>query len=723
MSKSLRDTAPKRKPSTPSKKRTATKSASKSSTKSARPWESPEWEEAVRQTPGLKPFFDNLESFLELPEGVAKLRTLLMELAIRGKLQTNSEDDEPASELLLQIKETRTELAEREHWRKDKPLDPIASEEILYEIPRNWCWVRAAELCYPISSGTTPKKQFFTKEGIPYLKVYNIRDQKVDFDYKPQFIDREHHETKMKRCHLFPGMVLLNIVGPPLGKTAVVTDQYPVWNCNQAISFFRLVGETLPEYLHVFFKAGTFLRNIALIGTAGQDNISVTKCKNIVVALPPLAEQRRIVSKVEGLMSLCDTLEDARRARDSVRERASRSVLASLTSAPRSLEDRERQGASRRSSSIDPDSKQPTASAMSLTKKPSSAAEPFTQPTAESNQPQDVSPGSEQSRNPTATSAVPQNSTSETLASSWQRLSDHFEILLAQPETVPHLRQSILQLAVQGKLVPQDPSDEPASKMRESLAKSRRAAWEELEFAKLCARNKKPKGDKWKTRLKDVGRLDSRQLGTLPCGWSWVPVEEAGAVQLGRQRAPKYATGPNMTPYLRVQNVFEDRICTADVKEMQFDEADTVTFKLRRNDILLNEGQSTKLVGRPAIYRDEVPGACFQNTLVRFRHYEGIVPEYALLVFRHYMRGRFQEICQQTTNIAHLGASRFAALEFPLAPKAEQKRIVSKVSVLLSQCDELSARLRSRQSTTDALLTALIHQILESQSSPNGGRV
>jgi len=87
-----------------------------------------------------------------------------------------------------------------------------------------------------------------------------------------------------------------------------------------------------------------------------------------------------------------------------------------------------------------------------------------------------------------------------------------------------------------------------------------------------------------------------------------------GRVQLGRQRAPQHHAGPNMRPYLRVANVFEDRLELGDVMEMNFDPQEYETYRLVPGDILLNEGQSRHLVGRPAIYRDEVPGACFQNT-------------------------------------------------------------------------------------------------------------
>jgi type I restriction enzyme S subunit len=102
----------------------------------------------------------------------------------------------------------------------------------------------------------------------------------------------------------------MNIVGPPLGKVAIVPDSFSEWNCNQAISFFRPIFREFAPYIYTFLKEGSFLENIQLIGTAGQDNISVTKCKFIPIPVPPLAEQRRIVAKVEQLMALVDRLEE-----------------------------------------------------------------------------------------------------------------------------------------------------------------------------------------------------------------------------------------------------------------------------------------------------------------------------------------------------------------------------------------------------------------------------
>jgi type I restriction enzyme S subunit len=153
---------------------------------------------------------------------------------------------------------------------------------------------------------------------------------------------------------------------------------------------------------------------------------------------------------------------------------------------------------------------------------------------------------------------------------------------------------------------------------------------------------------------------------------------------------------------------------------MNFTPEEFKTFALKYGDILLNEGQSRELVGRPAIYRDEVPGSCFQNTLVRYRPSPRVCSEYALVVFRAYMRtGRFQQISKQTTNIAHLSAGRFAALEFPLPPLAEQKRIVAKVDELMGLCDRWEAQEAERQKRHVSLAQAALARFEQEPTPAN----
>ena len=161
-------------------------------------------------------------------------------------------------------------------------------------------------------------------------------------------------------------------------------------------------------------------------------------------------------------------------------------------------------------------------------------------------------------------------------------------------------RAAVLKAACEGRLVP---TEAELSRTQPST-KNSQPAYEPA--SKLLARilTERAKTN-WQGRgqYKEPAAPDTANLPNLPEGWSYVSVETVGFVQLGRQRAPKHHAGANMRPYLRVANVYEDRIDLSDVKEMNFTPEEFEIFRLKPNDILLNEGQSLELVGRPAIYR------------------------------------------------------------------------------------------------------------------------
>jgi type I restriction enzyme S subunit len=173
----------------------------------------------------------------------------------------------------------------------------------------------------------------------------------------------------------------------------------------------------------------------------------------------------------------------------------------------------------------------------------------------------------------------------------------------------------------------------------------------------------------------------------------WREMSSVGDVQMGRQLAPKYKTGQNSRKYLRVANVYDGFIDTSDVGEMDFSDAEFSTYRLRPGDVLLNEGQSRELVGRSAIFRDEVVDCCFQNTLIRFRSGSSVLPEFAHYFFQYCQyTSRFVQISKQTTSIAHLGVLRFARMKFPLISLDAQKSVVSAISSVVQAIPELRNR-------------------------------
>ena len=197
----------------------------------------------------------------------------------------------------------------------------------------------------------------------------------------------------------------------------------------------------------------------------------------------------------------------------------------------------------------------------------------------------------------------------------------------------------------------------------------------------------------------------------LPPCWRMTTVDKVGETGLGRQRSPKYHSGPNMKPYLRVANVFEDRIDASDIMEMHFEDADFDKYRLEVGDVLLNEGQSPEFLGRPAIYCGDPPSVAFTNSLIRFVAGPDVTPEWALLVFRRHMHaGRFMKESRITTNIAHLALGRLRSVEFPVPPLEVQDALVAATRAALGSVDRTMEQIRSAATRTTALRRAVLNE-------------
>jgi type I restriction enzyme S subunit len=180
--------------------------------------------------------------------------------------------------------------------------------------------------------------------------------------------------------------------------------------------------------------------------------------------------------------------------------------------------------------------------------------------------------------------------------------------------------------------------------------------------------------------LRDRARheFSRREVGIIPTSWRVERVSDAGSVQLGKMRSHRQVAGRE-TPYLRVANVEDNYINTSDVLSMPFTVDEIEKFRLLPGDILLNEGQSTHLVGRAAMYRGDPPDCAFQKTLLRFRASSLLNPDFALCLFRWYQAsGRFGAVAVQTTSMAHLTAVRFERMKVAIPPLPEQLAIVER---------------------------------------------
>jgi len=605
---------------------------------------------AARRSPSLPTFFDNLDSFAETPEGVAKLRELVLDLAVRGKLIEQAENQEPASKLLERVEAERTRLVKEGKLRKRKTPPPPTPDEIPHNLPNGWEWTRLS-----IIGEVGPRNDVDDATVVSFLPMATVSDGYAG-TIEPEV--RTWGEIKKGFTHVADGDIAMAKITPCFQnrKSAVMRGlKNGVGAGTTELHVLRPIdGAIVPEYALLQLKSLTYLEVgvSKMTGSAGQKRVPKDYFADTPFPLPPLSEQRRIVSKVDGLMSLCDELESRSQERVRLRERASRSCLDRLVNAPR---ESERKGASPR-----PDR------AASRSTKPAASAVPLT----------------------------------ESLSSAWQRLADHFEVLYDTPETLAHLRQSILRLAVQGKLVPQHPNDEPAEKLAARIAEAKKRQIE-------------------KTSIRNTSSVPPVDDETVPYpaqqGWKWTRLGDFGVLLGGgtpSKTNAEYWDGP--IPWVSPKDMKRPYIddATDHVSEVGIDNS---SARMIPTGSLL-------MVIRGMILVHSFPVAISQRPLAINQDMKALalaqpdVTEWLLLVCQAAKSRMLENVLRSSHGTCRIDSDSIAEFPVPLPPLAEQKRIVAKVDQLLSQCDELSARLRERQSATQQLLTATINQILTSSA-------
>ena len=224
----------------------------------------------------LDKLFDQIETIKEasnkIPELLKNFRQQVLTYAVTGKLT--------------------------EEWRKERQLD-------------EWHTELAKDCCEKVQSGGTPKGGQFALSGIPFLKVYNIVGNKIDFESEPQYVSEEIQNSQIKKSITYPGDVIMNIVGPPLNKVAIIPDIYKEWNINQAITLFRPKEYLNNQYLYYFFCEGSSVNSVLdkTRGVVGQVNISLSQCRGFAISIPPMEEQLEIVKRVQTLFDILDDVE------------------------------------------------------------------------------------------------------------------------------------------------------------------------------------------------------------------------------------------------------------------------------------------------------------------------------------------------------------------------------------------------------------------------------
>ncbi len=558
---------------------------------------------------------DVYEQISEAPDAIARLRRFVLDLAVRGKLVEQDAGDEPASALMKAAK-----AIQDEEGIKIK-VDPLPPSETPFQAPLGWLWTRVVLIALQTGSGSTPRggKSAYADEGTPFLRSQNIYDDGLRLD-DVVFINDETNQ-KMKRTQVKAKDLLLNITGGSIGRCTRVPDEFAGANVSQHVAIIRTAAPGTEDYLHLLVRSPFFQEYVVGEQTgAGRGGLPKNRMDRIPVPLPPLAEQHRIVVKVDELMALCDRLEEARKTREEVRDKLTAASLVRLTAPDASAEDF------------------PTHAAFALEALPA---------------------------------------------------------LTTRPDQIKTLRQTILNLAVRGKLVEQDTADEPAAELLDAIAA------EQNELAK-AGKIKRPK---------PLPPVDTTLAPfDLPLGWSWARFPELGAFGRGKSKHR-----PRNDPALyRDGNV--PFIQTGDVARSGGRITSNTGFY---NEVGLAQSmlwpRGTMCITIAANIADSGIldfDACFPDSVV------GLVPASMFdnaRYFEYFIRTAKANLLEfaPATAQKNINLGILETVLIPLPPLTEQHRIVAKVDALMALCDRMEAALTTAETTRTRLLEALLHEALE----------
>ncbi|EAB3868523.1 restriction endonuclease subunit S [Salmonella enterica] len=548
--------------------------------------------------------------------GIKKLRELILELAVRGKLVPQDPNDEPASVLLERIAAEKAELMKQGKIKKQKPLPEISEEEKPFELPVGWEWTTLNTL-----AEINPKIDVSDDEqDISFVPMPLISTK---FDGSHDFEVRKWKEVKKGYTHFANGDIAIAKITPCFenSKAAIFSGLknnvgVGTTELHVARPYSQAVNQ---QYLLLNFKSPGFLKTgeSQMTGSAGQKRVPRNFFENYPLPFPPLQEQERIVNNFTQLMILCDQLEQHSLTSLDAHQQLVETLLTTLTDSQNADE----------------------------------------------------------------------------LTENWARISEHFDTLFTTEASIDALKQTILQLAVMGKLVPQDPNDEPASELLKRIAQ---------EKAQLV------KDGKIKKQKPLPPISDEEKPFEIPTNWEWVRFGTITTSRLGKMLDKAKNKG---TPkkYIRNVNVQWDNISIDDVNEMKFEDNELSEFILRNGDLLICEGGEP---GRCAIWNK--PGEFyFQKALHRVRTFCNI-PERILAIHlkNDSLNGRLANLFTGVT-IKHLPGDKLQQYVIPLMPLNEQTNIIEKLNFLLDICDSLSKEIKSSQQTqlhlADALTDAAIN--------------
>jgi len=553
--------------------------------------------------------------------GISKLRELILGLAIQGKLIPQNANDESASLLLEKIANEKKHLIKEGKIKKQEPLSEITKNEKQFDLPIGWVWVRLGEVSEFIN-GFAFKSTDFTDVGIGIVKIGDIQNGEITSSSMSRV--REDIVTSLDDSFkVSKGNLLIAMSGATTGKLGFNKT-------NEVFYMNQRVGKILPYCLlikYLFYPLTTKIaENLAKSMGSAIPNLSTVQIKNIVFALPPFAEQQRIVDKVDELMALCDQLEQQQTDSNAAHEILVETLLDTLSNAADQSE----------------------------------------------------------------------------LESAWERIASHFDTLFTTEHSVDRLKQTILQLAVMGKLVPQNPADEPAGELLKKIGK---------EKARLAKEGKIKK----QNILPEIEQ--DEKVFDLPTGWIWTRLGDSAI----RSEAG-WSPNCNSTPregvnwgVLKVSAVTWGSFNEEENKALPSGLKPRPEYEIMPGDFLISRANTSDLVARAVVVpKDVSPHLMMSDKTIRFVFSQYVSVDFINLVnSSSFSRVYYSRVAGGTSgSMKNVSREQIRSLIIALPPLAEQQLIVAKVDELFGICDALKKRIREAQGIQIDLANAVVEGAL-----------
>ena len=523
--------------------------------------------------------------------------------------------------------------------KKQKTLSPITEKDQQFQIPSGWAVERFGNLAI-IERGGSPRpiKSYLTDDpdGLNWIK---IGDTDIGGKYITSTKEKIVKEGLSKTRMVYPGDFLLTN-SMSFGRPYITKIQGCIHDGWLRISPATLIDK---DYLY-WFLTSPFIKKalISLAAGAVVQNLNSDKVREVVSLVPPIEEQHRIVAKVDELMAICDQLEqqqaDSITAHQTLVETLLNGLLHPVRPEPALRQAQDNRGTAVRGELVEPQA--------------------------------------------------------------WSRIAEHIDTLFTTEHSIDQLKQTILQLAIMGKLVPQDPNDETASVLLEKITE---------EKARLV---KEGKLKKQKTLLEID---DAEKPFDLLVAWEWARFDDL-VLHSEAGWSPKCKAIPrdgDEWGVLKVSAVSWGKYDPAENKALPEMLEPRSEYEVKPRDFLISRANTADLVARAVVVpEDTPPRLMMSDKIIRFAISPRISSQYLCLVnSSRFSRDYYARVAGGTSSsMKNVSREQIRKLIVALPPLAEQHRIVTKVDELMGLCDALKARIQDTQTTQVHLADAIVEQ-------------